>query len=297
MADDSAKRRLGRGLAALIGEMDEPVIRRGEETSGPTHAPDRTVPVEFITRNPGNPRRNFNDEDLSGLARSMMHHGIVQPLVVRPAANGKYELIAGERRWRAAQKAGLDRVPIIVRDIDDRAALEIAIVENVQRVDLNPVEEASGYDELIQRYDYTQIELADLVGKSRSHVANTLRLLALPEDVLAMVGDGRLTAGHARALITVDDPKSIADQIVAKDLSVREAESLAKRQNAGGDTGRKGGQGETRDADTAALEKRLSDNLGLGVSIGHKGETGGQIRIAYRTLEQLDEVCRRLESR
>ncbi|MFK3691866.1 ParB/RepB/Spo0J family partition protein [Agrobacterium tumefaciens] len=293
MSDDLSKRRLGRGLAALIGEMDQPV-----PVGEPQRAvsPDRTIPIEFIARSQRNPRRHFDENELQDLAASIRQHGIVQPVVVRTVATNRYEIIAGERRWRAAQLAGFTEVPVIVRDVDDRTALELAIVENVQRSDLNPLEEAMGYEQLIAEHGYTQNDLGEIIGKSRSHVANSLRLLKLPDPVRDMLADGSLSAGHARALVSTSDPSALAKTIVAKGLSVRDAERLAQNDiKSHGDGGEKRPAVE-KDSDTVALERSLSDALGLDVKINHKGGSG-QIRISYRTLEQLEAVCRLLEQK
>ncbi len=289
MTDDLSKKRLGRGLAALIGDMDQPVSSSAPET--PMPEADRHVPIEFISRNANNPRRQFDEGDLQDLARSIAQHGIVQPVVVRPVGEGRYEIIAGERRWRAAQRAGLVEIPVIIRDVDDRTALEIAIVENVQRSDLNPLDEALGYDQLIAEHGYTQNDLGDIIGKSRSHVANSLRLLKLPEPVRDMLALGKLTAGHARAIASTEDPIKHANTIVSRGLSVRDAERLAQKE-AEPATTRTPPQ---KDADTLALEKMLSDRLGLTVTIAHK-DKGGQLKVDYRTLEQLDELCRLLQA-
>ena len=286
MSDDNSKRRLGRGLAALIGDIEKP-----EEASAPVAA-DRRIPIEFITRNPRNPRRHFEEADLRDLAASVRQHGIVQPVVVRTIGAQRYEIIAGERRWRAAQLAGLADVPALIRDVDDRTALEIAIVENVQRADLNPLEEANGYELLIAEHGYTQNDLGDIIGKSRSHVANSLRLLKLPEGVQTMLAEGALSAGHARALISTPDPASLARTIVERGLSVRDAEKLAQKAIEGGGASNRAPR--QKDADTLALEQTLSDRLGLSVVIDHKSN-GGQIRISYKTLDQLDDLCRRLD--
>lgn len=291
MSDDLSKRRLGRGLAALIGEMDQPLPQDGSPRGV---NPDRMVPIEHVSPNPRNPRRQFDESELQDLASSVRQHGIVQPVVVRLVA-GRNEIIAGERRWRAAQLAGLHEIPVIVRDVDDRTALEIAIVENVQRSDLNPLEEALGYDQLIAEYGYTQNDLGGIIGKSRSHVANSLRLLKLPEPVRDMLAAGALSAGHARALITTSDPVSLARTIVAKGMSVRDAERLAQN-DVKAQSEPQAPKVEKKDSDTLALERTLSDTLGLDVSINHKGGAG-QLRIAYRSLEQLEEICRLLERR
>lgn len=280
--------RLGRGLAALIGDMATIEGARVTESGGV-----KRLPVEFIIANRANPRRSFDSEQLEELTNSIREKGVMQPLLVRPSNDPNiFELIAGERRWRAAQKAGLHDVPVIVRDVGDKEALELAIIENVQRADLNPLEEAMGYGQLIEQFDYTQQDLAQVIGKSRSHVANTLRLLRLPEDVREMVASGTLTAGHARTLITAEDPATLARQIVSGGLSVREAEALSQQRDA---AGRKpaASQATERDRDTLALERRLSDALGLSVSLAH-GERGGKLEIRYKTLEQLDGICLKL---
>ena len=285
--NDNKPSRLGRGLAALIGDMAS-----AEGPRGPVAGVQR-VPTAAISANAQNPRREFDPVHLEELAASVREKGVVQPLLVRPKGDGRYELIAGERRWRAAQKAGLHEVPVLVREVDDKEALELAIIENVQRVDLNPLEEAQGYGQLIEQFHYTQQDLAQVIGKSRSHVANTLRLLRLPQDVRDMLTRGELTAGHARTLITADDPASLAATIVSKGLSVREAEALSQRRDV---PGRPPAAKPPKDPDTLALERRLSDALGLSVTIDNKGESG-RIDIRYRTLEQLDAVCERLIGR
>jgi ParB family chromosome partitioning protein len=288
--------RLGRGLAALIGEM-APIEA---PTAGNGNAPasgQRRIPVGQIIANRANPRRDFDTDALDELTNSIKEKGVMQPLLVRPSGEpDSYEIIAGERRWRAAQRAGLHDVPVIVREVDDKEALELAIIENVQRVDLNPLEEAQGYEQLIEQFSYTQQDLAQVIGKSRSHVANTLRLLKLPREVREMVSSGQLTAGHARTLITAADPMALAQQIVSEGLSVRDAEALSQR------AATPKGEGETpsprarepRDADIIALEKRISDALGLKVVIAYKRGGTGTLQIGYKSLEQLDDVLARL---
>lgn len=293
MSEDVSKRRLGRGLAALIGEMDQPVPA-GE--ARPTVNPDRTVPIEFVARSPRNPRRYFDESELQDLAGSIRQHGIVQPVVVRTVGTDRFEIIAGERRWRAAQLAGLVQIPVIVRDVDDRTALELAIVENVQRADLNPLEEALGYEQLIAEHGYTQNDLGEIIGKSRSHVANSLRLLKLPDPVRDMLADGSLSAGHARALVSTPDPLVLAKTIAQKGMSVRDAEKLAQNHIKAQQAPAPAEVRESKDSDTIALERSLSDRLGLSVSINHKGG-GGQLKINYKTLDQLEEICRLLEAR
>jgi ParB family chromosome partitioning protein len=283
MADDLARRRLGRGLAALIGDAG------GGEASAMDRRAPRRLPVAMLTPNPRNPRKSFDDGDLADLASSIRERGVVQAILVRPAAGGGdgYEIIAGERRWRAAQRAGLHEVPVVVHDVSDREALELAIIENVQRADLNALEEAIGYQQLIDEHGYSQGQLGEVIGKSRPHIANTLRLLKLPEAVQAYVRNGQLSAGHARALVTLDDPEGAAKRIVEAGMSVRDAEAI-------GETARRGKRAaETTRADTRALEKQLADALGLDIAIKF-GTKGGDVRIRYKTLEQLDEVCRRL---
>ena len=290
MVEDASRRRLGRGLAALIGDIgNEPVV---EPSAPPPGTQPRRLPVAFLRANPHNPRKSFDAEDLADLAASIREKGVVQPILVRPVPGSadRYEIIAGERRWRAAQKAGLHDVPVVVHDVSDQEALELAIIENVQRADLNPLEEAVGYQQLIDGHAYSQVQLAEVIGKSRSHIANTLRLLKLPEPVKEYLRTGQLSAGHARALVTLDDPESAAKRIVEAGLSVRDVEAMGNE--AGRKTTRKTGPAP-KDADTRALEKSLSDSLGLDVTIAHK-PGGGDVHIRYKTLEQLDEVCRRL---
>jgi ParB family chromosome partitioning protein len=292
MNEDHSKKRLGRGLAALIGEMDRPAPR--DEKQPVIAGADGRVPIEFVSPNPKNPRRSFAEAELADLAQSIREHGIVQPVLVRRKPDGKYEIIAGERRWRAAQRAGLNEIPVLVRDVDDRTALELAIIENVQRADLNPVEEAQGYQQLIDEHNYTQADLGNVIGKSRSHVANTLRLLKLPEVIRDLLVDGTLSAGHARTLVTASDPAGLAKRIVEGGLSVRQAEALAQQPDAGTPKPRRPPQPSEKDPDTLALEKLLSDVTGLHVAISHK-EKGGEVRLGYRTLDQLDDLCRRLQ--
>ncbi|WP_306259269.1 ParB/RepB/Spo0J family partition protein [Pararhizobium sp. IMCC21322] len=298
MADDISKKRLGRGLAALLGDVDtdaEAVERARSQ---------RRVPIEFVTPNPNNPRRSFAADDLEDLTRSVREKGIVQPILVRPQpgkpiSDNRYEIIAGERRWRAAQAAGLHEIPVLIQAVSDKEALELAIVENVQRSDLNPIEEARGYQQLLDGFDYTQQDLATVIGKSRSHVANTLRLLKLPDGVQKLLQDGELTAGHAKILVAADDPAALASQIVDGHMSVRAAETLAR--SAG--EGQKGsGSSQStasalvKDADTQALENSLSEVLGLLVDLRHKPNGTGELRVKYKTLDQLDFITAKLRS-
>jgi ParB family chromosome partitioning protein len=289
MAEDANRSRLGRGLAALIGDV-------GEETAAVDRVrAARKVPIEFIRANPRNPRRMFREEDLQELADSIRERGIIQPIVVRAVAGvvDAYEIVAGERRWRAAQRAELHEVPIHLVEVGDREALELAIIENVQRADLNPLEEAMGYNELIEQFGYSQTDLAKIIGKSRSHVANTLRLMKLPDPVQGMLREGQLTAGHARALLAVEDPAKLASQIVDQGLNVRQVEALTQEQSEKAGRAPKQRERIEKDADTRALEKTLSDALGMAVSIDHRG-SGGELRIRYRSLEQLEDICQRL---
>jgi ParB family transcriptional regulator, chromosome partitioning protein len=289
MAEESAKSRLGRGLAALIGDV-------GDESAAleRTRTP-RRLPIELLKPNPRNPRRVFADAEIDELAASIRQRGIIQPILVRTirGASDAYEIIAGERRWRAAQRAGMHDVPVVLLEVGDREALELAIIENVQRTDLNPLEEAMGYQALMEEFGHSQDELAKTVGKSRPHIANTLRLLNLPDLVKAYLSENKISAGHARALLGQPDPEALARQVLDKGLNVRQLEALTQ------DRARKAGKAPKarprieKDADTLAVEKRLSDILGLAVTITHRGE-GGEIRIHYRTLEQLDDVIARL---
>lgn len=277
-------RGLGRGLSALMGDEVAPV--RGEGGSRGI----RTVPVAFLRPNRHQPRKSFDAEELNDLANSIREKGVLQPILVRPVKGetDAYEIVAGERRWRAAQLAKMHDVPVVVRELTDGESLELAIIENIQRADLNAVEEASAYRELMEQFGYTQERLAQEVGKSRSHVANSLRLLKLPDSVQAMIRSGQLTAGHARTLIGADDPEARAKEIVAAALNVRQAEHRSRRKPP------KPFELFRKDADTRALETSLSNMLGLKVEIIDKGASGGELRVAYKTLEQLDDLCRRL---
>ncbi len=286
------KKRLGRGLAALIGDgapAETTTVQAPARANGL-----RELPIELVQSNTLNPRKVFNEEDLDDLVRSVAEKGILQPVVVRPVDDGQhYQIVAGERRWRAAQKAGLHHIPALVRELTDKEVLEIALIENVQRADLNPVEEAHGYQQLIDQFDYTQQQLAESIGKSRSHIANTLRLMALPASVLEALQTGKLTAGHARALIATEDPQSLAQKIIALGLSVRQAEALARDTGAGTSAESKPAKKAT-DTNIAAVEKLLAEALGLKVSIATKSAEKGKLTIYYNDLEQLDTVCSKL---
>ena len=291
---DDGRSRLGRGLAALIGDV-------GEETKTVERArAQRRVPIEFLSPNPRNPRKNFSDAELDELAASVRERGVIQPIVVRPVrgADNAFEIIAGERRWRAAQRAGLHDVPIVAVDVTEDEALQLAIIENVQRTDLNAIEEASGYQALINDFKHSHDEIAKTVGKSRVHITNTLRLLKLPEKVQSLVRSGKVSAGHARVLIGRADAEELAQKIVEMGLSVRQVEEWGR---AGKDAGKSPPPPAARsradkDADTVALERRVTDALGLEVTIDHRGEAG-VVHVRYRSLDQLDEVVRRLESK
>jgi ParB family chromosome partitioning protein len=292
MAEEAARSRLGRGLAALIGDV-------GEESAAIERTrSQRRVPIEFLRPNPRNPRRNFSDAELDELAASIRERGIIQPILVRTVrgAVDAFEIIAGERRWRAAQRAAVHDVPILLLEVSDREALELAIIENVQRTDLNPLEEAAGYQSLADEFGHGQDDIAKIVGKSRSHVANTLRLLKLPDEVKAYLNDGRISAGHARALLGLSDPEAMARAIVAQGLNVRQVEAIGQERAERTGKAAKPRHRVAKDADTATLEKRVSDALGLAVAIEHRGH-GGELRIRYKSLEQLDDVIRRLERR
>ena len=287
------RRGLGRGLSALLDEAGTAV----DDAEAPGGAGAREAPIELIRRNPDQPRRQFPDAELDELATSIREKGILQPILVRPApgASGEFQIVAGERRWRAAQRAGLRTVPVLVRELDDLEVLEFGIIENVQRADLNPLEEALGYKALVERFGRTQEAVAQTVGKSRSHVANAMRLLALPDEVQEHILAGRLTAGHARAVAAAIDPAGLAKQVVDSGMSVRQAEALARREGAAPETksAKPGGKRRAKDADTRALEADLAEVLGLEVEIIDRGGAG-ELRIGYQTLEQLDDLCRRL---
>ncbi|SNR36899.1 ParB/RepB/Spo0J family partition protein [Puniceibacterium sediminis] len=299
------RRGLGRGLSALMADV-EPRVIAAEAGAESSRRPDRLVPVERITPNPDQPRRTFTDSQLTELADSIRTKGVIQPLIVRPHPSGEegtYEIVAGERRWRAAQMAQLHEVPVLVRDMTDTEVLEIAIIENIQRADLNAIEEAAGYRQLMTRFGHTQEKLAEALGKSRSHIANLLRLLNLPDDVQTLVVSGSLSAGHARALITSPNPSELAASIVKRGLSVRETEKLARSASEAADPDRprrkrpEGGFNFDKDADTKALEGDLSATLGMRVSVDHKpGQEAGHVVISYDTLEQLDALCMLLSS-
>ncbi|RLK03659.1 ParB/RepB/Spo0J family partition protein [Ruegeria conchae] len=287
-------RGLGRGLSALMADVAPEADGR---ISSESRRPDLTVPIEKLQANPDQPRRRFAQEQLDELAASVKEKGIIQPLIVRSIAGGQYEIVAGERRWRAAQMAQLHDIPVIIREFDDTEVLEIAIIENIQRADLNAVEEAAGFKQLMDRFGHTQEKLAEALGKSRSHIANLLRLLSLPMDVQTLVIEGKLSAGHARALITAEDPSELAKQVVRNGLSVRATEALVKKQQGGADKSalKPRNLNAGKDADTRALEKDLSAILAMKVTINHKpGSETGQVVLSYENLDQLDDLCAKL---
>ena len=300
-AVENRPRGLGRGLSALLDEVDRrpPEVSFAHLDAPPAEGavPERPteVPLELLRRNPEQPRRHFGEEEIEELAASIRERGVIQPILVRPApgAEGEWQIVAGERRWRAAQRAGLKEVPVVIRDLDDLEVLEVAIVENVQRADLNAIEEALAYKALLDRFGRTQEAVAKSVGKSRAHVANTLRLLQLPEDVQQHLSAGRLSAGHARAIATAADPSGLAKRIVDEGLNVRQAEALGKARPPESKSARSGRR--TRNADIQALEQDLEDVLGVTVEVRDQ-DGQGELRLKYSSLEQLDDLCRRLTS-
>jgi ParB family chromosome partitioning protein len=284
---EEARSRLGRGLASLIGDVG------GESAKAERGRTQRRVPIEFLKPNPRNPRKTFLDADLDELAESIRQHGVIQPIVARPVrgAADHFEIIAGERRWRAAQRAGLHDVPIVPVEVTDNDALQIMIVENVQREDLNAMEEARGYHLLVDEFKHGVEDVAKAVGKSRSHVANMMRLTKLPSDVQELIASGKLSAGHARALIGLADPSTAAARVINEGLSVRQTEALAHE--AGVPSRKPRAEKPKSDPNLLALDKRMSDAMGLKVKVDHK-DPGGTVHIHYRTLEQFDEIVRRI---
>lgn len=291
MAGSKKPRGLGRGLSALMSDV---VPEEQRDGSTAPRRPDLMVPVEKLVANPNQPRRRFAPQDLEELTNSVREKGVIQPLIVRPRDGGMFEIVAGERRWRAAQAAQLHEIPVLVRDFDDVEVLEVAIIENIQRADLNPVEEAAGYRQLMDSFGHTQEKLAEALGKSRSHIANLMRLLALPDDVQEMLREGQLSAGHARALITTDNASELARKVVKEGLSVRATEALVKKGQAAPlmPKAPKPRVVEEKDADTRALEGDLSAALKMRVTLSHEaGTESGQMTIRYNTLEDLDTLC------
>ena len=285
MAEEASRSRLGRGLASLIGDLGAEANDRGRT--------QRRLPIELLKRNPFNPRRAFSEAQLDELAQSIRDRGIIQPLIVRPAGHDNFEIVAGERRWRAAQRAGLHDVPVVVVEVNDRDALQLAIIENVQRADLNAIEEANAYQRLAEDFGYSQEEVAKTVGKSRPHVANTLRLLKLSKPVQELIASHKLDAGHARSLVGLDDQEQLADLIVAGGYSVRQVEQLVRERNAARSAD-KPREPRSKDANSLAFEKRLTDALGLQVTLNQRGERG-VLQIRFSNLDQLDDIARKLE--
>jgi ParB family chromosome partitioning protein len=303
MTENKPKTRgLGRGLSALMADVSAQQDERATE-SAQQRRPDLLVPIEKVFPNPDQPRRSFGNEQMQDLAASIREKGVIQPLIVRrrAAESGTFEIVAGERRWRAAQIAQLHELPVLVRDFSDTEVLEVAIIENIQRADLNPLEEAVGYKQLMEKFGHTQDKLSEVLGKSRSYIANLVRLLQLPDEVQGYLRDGQLSAGHARALITAQDPAGLARKVIQQGLSVRETERLAKKATpddaALGISQPKPRKAVEKDADTRALEGDLSANLGMKVSIQHEnGQESGLITIRYTSLDELDDLCQKLGS-
>ncbi|WP_434616355.1 ParB/RepB/Spo0J family partition protein [Tabrizicola sp. M-4] len=289
------RRSLGRGLSALMADVS---VEADPQTPDRPRRPDLLVPVERLIPNPNQPRRDFQPEALQELAASLRAKGVIQPLIVRALPDGRFEIVAGERRWRAAQLAQLHELPVLVREFTDAEVIEVAIIENIQRADLNAIEEALAFRQLMERFGHTQEKLAEALSKSRSHIANLLRLLSLPDEVQTHVREGRLSAGHARALITAPNAAELARQVISRNLSVRETEALARdpaRKGTGKSSGPRGKQ--EKDADTRALENDLSANLNMRVTIDHAGiDEGGTLTIRYRSLDDLDLLCRVLSA-
>jgi ParB family chromosome partitioning protein len=285
-------RGLGRGLSALMADLDD----ARSPVPGPNGASDlRLLPVERVQPNPDQPRKTFHEGEMQELAESIRAKGVIQPIVVRPLSGGEFQIVAGERRWRAAQMARIHEIPAIIREYSDRDMVEIAIIENIQRADLDPLEEASAYQRLIDVHGYSQDEVAQSLGKSRSHVSNMLRLLGLPPEVMSLLVQGQISAGHARALLTSSDPLSLARKVIADGLSVRQTEALA-RENKGDKKPYSARNAARRDADTIVLEQDLSANLGMAVIIDHRADGTGRMVIRYETLEDLDRLCQVLST-
>ena len=286
MVTNTTKKGLGRGLSSLMGDTETTQRKNtnvGQETK---------IPIANLKPSPSQPRRLFNKNSINELADSIKAKGLVHPLVVRPSPSdaNSYEIIAGERRWRAAQIAQLHEVPVVIRNFNDTEALEIAIIENVQRSDLSPIEEAAGYKRLIENHGHTQEDLSGIVGKSRSHIANIIRLLSLPQSIQDMITEGKISSGHARAIMNSAFPEQLAEKIIKENLSVRDAENLAK------DKKNIIKKLKLKDPDTIDLENKISEKLGLTININHKGKKGGSIKIDYKTLDQLEMITQKLKS-
>jgi ParB family chromosome partitioning protein len=284
MAEEASRSRLGRGLASLIGDLGAEANDRGRT--------QRRLPIELLKRNPYNPRRAFSEAQIDELAQSIRDRGIIQPLIVRPIGNDNYEIVAGERRWRAAQRAGLHDVPVVVVEVNDSEAFQLAIIENVQRADLNPIEEASAYQRLATEFGYSQEEVAKTVGKSRPHVTNTLRLLKLTRPVQELITTNKLDAGHARILVGLDDQEELANLIVERGYSVRQVEAMIRERTVRAASAPR--EPRSKDPNSRAFEKRLTDALGLQVTLNQRGD-GGVLHIRYSNLDQLDDIARKLE--
>ncbi len=286
MVTNTTKKGLGRGLSSLMGDTET------TQTKNTNFGQETKIPIANLKPSPSQPRRLFNKNSIYELADSIKAKGLVQPLVVRPSPSdtNSYEIIAGERRWRAAQIAQLHEVPVVIRNFNDTEALEVAIIENVQRSDLSPIEEAAGYKRLIENHGHTQEDLSGIVGKSRSHIANIIRLLSLPQSIQDMITEGKISSGHARAIMNSAFPEQLAEKIINENLSVRDAENLAKD--------KKGiiKKLKLKDPDTIDLENKISEKLGMTININHKGKKGGSIKIDYKTLDQLDMITQKLKN-
>lgn len=291
-ADDGRRKGLGRGLSALMGDDGAAFAQQEKGRASP-----RELPIEALFPNPGQPRRVFDEAKLDELAASIRDRGVLEPILVRRSVSdpGRYEIVAGERRWRAAQRARVHQVPVVVKDLTDSEVLEVALIENIQREDLSAIDEGAAFQRLVDDFGHTQEALSRLLGKSRSHIANQMRLLGLPPGVQAMINDGRLTAGHARALVTARDPLDLANTVLARGLSVRQTEALAQAEATAGGRTSTAGRPAAKDADTRLLEGELKAALGVKVEIDHKGSKGGTLTLSYRDLDQLEEICRRLK--
>jgi len=286
MALNTNKKGLGRGLSSLMGDTDT------KHSTTPTGLSETTISIAKLRPSPLQPRRVFDKNSINELAESIKSKGLVQPILVRPSNTneGEYEIIAGERRWRAAQVAQLHKIPAVIRNLNDVESLEIAIIENVQRSDLSPIEEAAGYKKLMESYNHTQEQLSEVVGKSRSHIANIIRLLSLPQSIQDMISQGSISSGHARAIMNSAFPEQLAEKIINENLSVRATEALVKEKKEGPK------KVKLKDPDTMDLEKKLTDILGLDVTISHRGKQGGSLKVTYKSLDQLEFVTKKLRS-
>ena len=286
MTLNTSKKGLGRGLSSLMGDTDT------QQSTTPTSSSETTISIAKLRPSPLQPRRVFDKNSINELAESIKSKGLVQPILVRPSnsSEGEYEIIAGERRWRAAQVAQLHKIPAVIRNLNDTESLEIAIIENVQRSDLSPIEEAAGYKKLMESYNHTQEQLSEVVGKSRSHIANIIRLLSLPQSIQDMISQGSISSGHARAIMNSAFPEQLAEKIINENLSVRATEALVKEKKEGPK------KVKLKDPDTIDLEKKLTDILGLDVKISHRGKQGGSLKVTYKSLDQLELVTKKLRS-